>query len=478
MKRSPFRDSRSQKIMHDPRQTTDLKVFNFPMTELLRHCRTHASCTINIDTDDESWILDCQESSDGPPQAVINIFNNKQFVLDTTDQCIKLSGPGSDSLNMVLKCVLKLLNTNASDDQIKERCKTINKKIVPYLGAHEQSKVPIELLEHTYENCINSIEVDRSKVAKSPRKRFVVTSPKKEETTAHPSPLEYEHNDNVFKLSIPDDFALAPSKYIYDLTGKTEYGIFTKKKIKKNQIIGSYTGITFISKDNDTYDDLFRRCYERNCREGSFLMKNDKYDMLVNKKIIDSSVQRKGSFLRYINSGFPNYYMNNCAYDRYGLCTATRDISPGEELLCSYGINTESNIREGDGFIVFITGISPPGDSMTVNYVELLNDNTSNEKTMAFDAFLERYYEILDLYLINGKKYKLYQSYIKTKKPIAQEKKYTVQELNGFKDTEISLFLQRIKEKLDSLSEKKLSGLKERHYNQLKDYYENKKTKI
>lgn len=475
MKRFPFRDSRSQKILHDPRQTTDLKVFNFPMTELLRHCRTHGSCTINIDTDNDSWILDCQHNQ-SPPQAVINLINKHQFVLDTTDQCIKLSGPGSDSLNMVLKCVLKLLNTNASVDQIKERCKTINKKIVPYLGSHDQSKVPIELLEQIYENCINSIEVDGSKVVKSPRKRFV-TSPKKE---AIHSPSDYKHNDNVFKLSIPNDFALAPSKYIYDLTGKTEYGIFTKKKIKKNQLIGTYTGITFIPKDNDTYDGLFRRCYERDCKEGSFLMKNDKYDMFINNKIIDSSVQRKGTFLRYINSGFPNYYMNNCAYDFHGQCTATRDINPGEELLCSYGINTESNIKEGDGFIVFITGISPPGGSaMKVNYVELMNNSDkSTEKTMTFDAFLERYYEILHLYLTKQKKYKLYQPYIKTRKPIIQEKVYTVHELDAFKDTEISLFLQRIKEKLETLHEKKLSGLKLKHYNQLKDYYENKKSKI
>ena len=89
------------------------------------------------------------------------------------------------------------------------------------------------------------------------------------------------HNDNVFKLSIPHDFVLAPSKYIYDLTGKTEYGIFTKKRIKKNETIGQYTGVVFKSPDIDTHEALFFRCYKRDCKEGSFLLKNDRYNMLI-----------------------------------------------------------------------------------------------------------------------------------------------------------------------------------------------------
>jgi len=286
-------------------------------------------------------------------------------------------------------------------------------------------------------------------------------------------PSDYKHNDHVFKLSIPHEFVLAPSKYIYDLTGKTEYGIFTKKHIKKNEIMGQYTGVVFKSPDSDTH--------EADCKEGSFLLKNDRYSMLIQDEIIDGSIQRKGSFLRYVNTGFPNYFMNNCEFGPDGYCVATRDIFPGEELLCSYGANTENNILDSNKstFSIHITEISLPGDDMFVAYTEFRNvTNEHTQKTMEFDAFLERYYEILRSYLLKKRKYKVYQSYFKSKKPVIQTNIYTLSELKKYTDSEISLFLQRIKEKLDSLCNKKLSGLKLQHYNQLKDYYENKKSKI
>ena len=289
------------------------------------------------------------------------------------------------------------------------------------------------------------------------------------------------HNDNVFKLSIPHDFVLAPSKYIYDLTGKTEYGIFTKKRIKKNETIGQYTGVVFKSPDIDTHEALFFRCYKRDCKEGSFLLKNDRYNMLIQNEMIDGSIQRKGSFLRYVNTGFPNYFMNNCEFGPDGYCVTTRDIFSGEELLCSYGENTENNILDSSKptFSIHIKEISPPGDDMFVAYTEFRDvTNEHTQKTMEFDAFLERYYEILRSYLLKKRKYKVYQSYFKSKKPVIQTNIYTLSELKKYTDSEISLFLQRIKEKLDSLCNKKLSGLKLQHYNQLKDYYENKKSKI
>jgi hypothetical protein len=294
-------------------------------------------------------------------------------------------------------------------------------------------------------------------------------------------PANYKHNDNVFKLSIPTDFVLAPSKYIYELTRKTEYGIFTKLHIKKNEILGQYKGVVFISPDNDTHEALFHRCYERDCKEGSFLLKNDRYSMLIENRIIDASIQRKGSFLRYVNTGFPNYYMNNCEFRLDGYCVATRDIFPGEELLCSYGANTENNILDINEptFSIHITEITPPGEDMFVTYTECRNvDAHTTQKMMRFDTFLERYYEILRSHLLKKRKYKVYQTYFTAKKPVTQSNIYSLSELEKYKDSEISLFLQRIKETLDSLSQKKLSRMKLQHYNLLKDYYENKKSKI
>ena len=103
-----------------------------------------------------------------------------------------------------------------------------------------------------------------------------------------------------------------------------------------------YTGVVFKSPDIDTHEALFFRCYKRDCKEGSFLLKNDRYNMLIQNEIIDGSIQRKGSFLRYVNTGFPNYFMNNCEFGPDGLRGASPEgrrsperagRSPGFRLL-------------------------------------------------------------------------------------------------------------------------------------------------
>lgn len=470
MKRSPFRDSRNQKILGDPKQSTDLKVFNFPMTEILAYCRENPSCNITVDTDKDSWVVKYEIVPHSNRARII--IKGKEFLFDTSHGTIKLSGPGSDSLNLMLTYILKLLNKSVdgsgpSDGKIKQRCKTINKKIGDYLGDYDHSEVPLPLLEQIYENSINSVRIDQSNIMKSPRK----SAPKGRTTTTYTEPLineQYRYNDDLFTLSIPDAYALAPSKYI-----KNEYGIFTKREIKANETIGVYKGIVcFMETKKKSYDDLFRSCYSKYCKQGSYLLKNDRYDICVKKnKVIDASIQNQGSFVRYINSGFPNHFYNNCVYDNSDdgtiLLRATRAIHVGEELLCDYGINSESNILDNT---VTVNVVSINQDDV-VTFSRLYNKE-EEVNTMKFRDFRNKYYHILRDYLKKNNKQGMYKALMKDTL-VEQKDRYTLAELDAFKDTELDLFLTNIQIKLDS-EPSNMSDLKRKHYSELRQYYENK----
>lgn len=477
MRRSPFRDSRNQKLINDSRQSTDLKVFNFPMTEILTHCRVNPSCKITIDTDKDSWVVNYDNNVDNKTSLVV--IKGKAFDFDTRNGKIKLSG-GIGSLNLMLKYILRLLNAEASEEKIKQRCKTINKKITDYLGEHDHADVPIQLLEEVYEKAINSERIDQCKVTKSPRKEL--RSRTRNSTTAIKPAIvaakDYKHNDDVFTLTIPDTFALAPSKYIKT---SNEYGIFTKKKIKKGETIGVYTGVVcFMETKKKSYEDMYRSCYSKYCKNGSFLLKNDRYDMAIGgKKVIDASIQNQASFIRYINTGFPNHFYNNCSYaEDNGIVEmrATRDIYPGEEILCDYGINSESNVLDKT-VLVQVISINP---DETVTFTRQVKDDPiPTTTTLPFDDFRNKYYHILTEYLKRNKKMTLYRDRMKAPL-IVQEDKYTVPELETYKDTELTHFLTSIKKKLDALAppSKIKSDLKRKHYYELLDYYENKKSRI
>jgi hypothetical protein len=464
--RTPFVDSRNQKLLYDSKQSTDLKVFNFPITDILSCCRTNPSCKITVDTDKDSWVVDCETHNDTSKNVTISI-KGKQFAFDTSRGTIKLSGPGSDSLNLMLKYILGLLNEGASDEKIKQRCKTINKKILDYLGAHDHTEVPIELLERIYEKSINSERIDQAKVARSRTRNRTVTV---RATSIKP---DYVHNDDIFTMSIPHGYTLAPSKYI-----KNEYGVFTKTKIKKNDIIGTYEGIVcFMQTKKKNYDDLYRACYSKYCQHhGSYLLKSDKYDISVGKKVIDASIQKHASFTRYINSGFPNYYYNNCIYINDNgsiVIQAIRDIYPGEELLANYGINSESNILDTT-VTVKVLSIDPINATVTFSrHVKNRDEHTT--ETMQFEAFRDKYHETLVEYLKHNKKQNMYKARMKGTM-IVQKDRYTLQELESFRDTELKLFLSNIKKVLANPNFSKMSELKKKHYGELLDYYKNKKS--
>lgn len=477
--RSPYRDSRNAKILSDPRQSSELKIFNFPMTEFLK-CLIHSPENIEIDLENNEWVLDCKGSKNNS-KTIVNIKNQKKFVFSILNQTVKLSGPGSDSLNLMLRYLYQILNKNVSEDKINQRCKTINKKIMPYLGDYDLNQVPLDVLIKIYEPCINSIPIDQTLIkkadgggAKSATRRSKRGIPKTAEVDN--SIMDYKHNDDVFTYSIPNDYALAPSKYIS--SSSKQNGIFTKVPIKKNQVIGVYKGVTCLLESRmKPYDEMYRSCY-RCCKHGSFLLRNDSYDMFVsnNKKIIDGSVQNQSSFIRYINSGYPNYFYNNCTFVNLGneiQLKATRNINPGEELLCSYGENTESNVND-KAITVKIQKV----DNNKVDYTYQEKNDEIEHKMMDIEQFAEKYYEILCKFLLKTKQKSQYESVLK-RTPIIQTDIYTNEELDTFKDLEFEVFIQHIKTKLEKLKDdKNLTGLKKQHYNELKEYYENKISKL
>jgi hypothetical protein len=475
--RSPYKDSRNAKILSDPRQSSELKIFNFPMTEFLK-CLIHSPENIDIDLENNEWVLNCKGSLNNS-KTTVNIKNQKKFVFSILNQTVKLSGPGSDSLNFMLRYLYQILNKNVSDDRIIQRCKTINKKMMLYLGGCDLNQVPLDTLMKLYEPCINSIPIDQTVIKKADGGSKSVTRRSKKSlpktTEVDNTIMDYEHNDDVFTYSIPTQFALAPSKYIS--ASSKQNGIFTKIPIKKNQVIGVYKGVTcsFKSKTK-SYDDMYNSCFKC-CKHGSFLLQNNSYDMSVlkNTKVIDASIQNQSSFIRYINSGYPNYFYNNCTFvnvDNEIHLKATRNINPGEELLCSYGDNTESNIKD-----LSISVKIQKVDNDKVNYTYQEKNHKEEHRTMDIEHFAERYYEILCKFLLKTKQKSQYESVLK-RAPIIQTEIYTNEELNTFKDLEFEVFMQHIKTKLEELKDKNLTGLKKQHYTELKEYYENKISKL
>jgi len=304
--------------------------------------------------------------------------------------------------------------------------------------------------------------------------------------------LDNPHDDTVFNASIPTSYFLAPSKYL----NKKENGLFTKQKIKIESPIFEYKGISY-PKANSTksYDDLYKTYFQPRYVSGvNYILRNKSYEIEINDNIIDASIQSKSSFVRYVNSGFPDYFRNNCEFIQSGnkvILVATRDIEEGEELLCSYGINSESNVNNSNFKITIEIRKIPDITEMdttnygNVEYTEYIfgttSEKKSTEKFMKLDDFAKKYYETLISYLQATNKLKLYTKHYLTKlrqrrldeiKSQIGKYKYDRSEFDKFKNTEHEAFMNKIEHKIDELKNKKLHGYKQDHYEQLKKYYQ------
>ena len=327
MSKSPIIDSRNKDIINDPKQSSPLLIYNFPMTELLQIIKKTPSCSIQINKDTSSWNLECHPHNHSKA-VVVNVLG-KTFTFDTTDNCMKLSG--SDSLNLMLRYILQQLNGSSTnndgkkqDTRIEQRCKTINKKISQTLPDNfDFSKVPIDFLISVYENCINSIPIDKSTLKIPPLNNNTTSRSRRRSPSHHHHNVDTnvikptEFDDEVFKSSMPDGFCLLPSKYVEFVSGKKgEYGVFTRFPIKKNAVIGEYKGVIYPKIARKlSYDDLYKKYFHevKHVNAISYALKNKNYEIEVDDNIIDASIQNKSSFIRYINSGFPDYFMNNCS---------------------------------------------------------------------------------------------------------------------------------------------------------------------
>ena len=519
--RSPIRDSRYAEKKDDPNQVSPILSYNLPITKLLEKIKEGYTTIYILFTkkNDGSgdWIMRYEDiSQNSPRQCNIN-FNKKTFELTVNHDCIKLSGPGADSLNLMMRYILETLNRKSTSDQVEQRCKTINKKIVSLLPeGFDSTNTPLDFLAQVYEKCINGIPVFRSEIIpvnkhhhqeqkkqqpslkkKSPQKKTVTSLPKKsppslkkkKENDSKLIFLDNPHDDTVFHASIPTSYFLAPSKYL----NKKENGLFTKENIKNGSTIFEYKGISY-PKANSTksYDELYKTYFQPRYVSGvNYILRNKSYEIEINDNIIDASIQSKSSFMRYVNSGFPDYFRNNCEFIQSGskvILVATRNIEEGEELLCSYGINSESNVTNSNFKITIeILRIPEIEDiSGNVEYTEYIfgtSERKSTDKSMKLDDFAKKYYETLISYLQANNKLELYTEHYLTKlrerrldeiKSHIGKYKYVKSEFDKFKNTEYEAFVNKMKNKIDELKNKKLQGYKQEHYEQLKKYYKKK----
>lgn len=518
--RSPIRDSRFAEKKDDPNQVSPILSYNLPITKLLEKIKEGYTTIYILFTkkDDGSgeWITKFEDlSRNFTRQCQIN-FNKKTFELTVNHDCIKLSGPGADSLNLMMRYILETLNRKSTSEQVEQRCKTINKKIINNLlpEGFDSTNTPLDFLVQVYEKCINGIPVFRSEIIpvnnkqhkqlkkKSPQKKSV-SLPKKSPLSSLKKKKDSKliffdnpHNDTVFHASIPTSYFLAPSKYL----NKRENGLFTKEKIKNESPIFEYKGISYPKAySTKSYDDLYKTYFQPRYVSGvNYILRNKSYEIEINDNIIDASIQSKSSFARYVNSGFPDYFRNNCEFIQSGnkvILVATRDIEEGEELLCSYGINSESNVTNSNFKITIeIRKIPEITENTTsygnVEYTEYIfgtsSEKKSTEKSMKLDDFAKKYYETLISYLQATNKLKLYTKHYLTKlrerrldeiKSHIGKYKYDRSEFDKFKNTEYEAFLDKIKHKIDELKNKKLQGYKQDHFEQLKNYYSKKSKK-
>jgi hypothetical protein len=306
-----------------------------------------------------------------------------------------------------------------------------------------------------------------------------------------------KYDSNVFKSSIPDTFFLAPSKSI-----ENEYGLFTKIKIDADTKLGEYKGVRYFKDEflkqrkkkdkkhyeNTKYDDLFHylKKLEKQINPVSYFIRNDNYNFEIGgREIIDCSIQNKSNFIRYSNSGFPNYFANNCEYfteNNKVYLKSIRAIYPGEEILCTYGTNSENNIFNTN-IDIKITKI--PDDPEKENgRVEFIATENKNEKkqTMKLDDFIKRYYEIFDLYLSQNNKISTYKKYLKQLETktllMLGKKKYDRSEFEKYNNSEFDLFKNRLLDKINKIEQKKNKGIKisellQKHLDLTKTYVNN-----
>lgn len=509
--RSPMRDSRDGNKKVDPKQSSPILSYNIPLRNILQNIKDgYSNITIGYEKTDEGgeWITTYEAASGDKKKTKVTVFN-KSFEFTVNENCIKLSGPGSDSLNLMVRYMLQILNSEANSNQIEQRCKTINKKIASMLPENfDYSCVPLDFLIEVYENCINGVPVFRSSLTTTSLARTVpqksVSSSKKSSPQKKSSPRKTQkeegvtklmiipsvHDNSTFKTSIPTNFFLAPSKYL-DLK---ENGLFTKEKIPNNTPVYEYKGLIYDKSYSALpYDKLYIKWFHpKNVSGVNYILRNKSYEIEINNTIIDASIQNRSSFVRYVNSGFPNYYRNNCEFvqdNNKVILVTTREIEAGEELLCSYGINSESNITNSLSKIsISITKIPEIiTDDMSIEYDEIITTNTNNSekkevknKIMSFDDFAKKYYESLISFLNSNNKIKLFTPYLsKLKEKCLNEVKinlknykYENSEFENFKDAEFEAFKNKIQKKIQELKSKKLTGYKELHYKQLVEYFD------
>ena len=515
-RRSPMRDSRDGNKKADPKQSSPILSYNIPLTNILQNIKDgYSNISIGYEKTDEGgeWITTYENNNDaggGKKKTKVTVFN-KSFEFNVNDNCIKLSGPGSDSLNLMVRYMLQILNSEANNNQIEQRCKTVNKKIATMLPANfDYSCVPLDFLIEVYENCINGVPVIRSSLTttslartvpqksssssssskKTPPKKISPQKTKEKEDVKKYMIIPGEHDSTTFKTSIPTNFFLAPSKYLE----LKENGLFTKEKIPNNTPVYEYKGLVYDKSYSALpYDKLYIKWFHpKNVSGVNYILRNKSYEIEINNTIIDASIQNRSSFARYVNSGFPNYYRNNCEFvqdNNKVILVTTREIDAGEELLCSYGINSESNVTNSQSKIsINITKIPETiSEDMSIEYDEIVITNTNNSekkevknKSMGFEDFAKKYYESLISFLNGNNKMKFFSSYLsKLKEKCLNEVKnnlnnykYEPSEFEKFKDAEFEAFKNKIEKKIEECKGKKLSGYKELHYKQLVEYFE------
>ena len=517
--RSPMRDSRDGNKKVDPKQSSPILSYNIPLTNILQNIKDgYSNISIGYEKTDEGgeWITTYENNdTGGGKKTKVTVFN-KSFEFNVNENCIKLSGPGSDSLNLMVRYILQILNSEANNNQIEQRCKTVNKKIATMLPENfDYSCVPLDFLIEVYENCINGVPVFRSSLTttsslartvpqkssssssssasskKTPQKKSSPrkTIEKKEDVKKYMI-IPSEHDSTTFKTSIPTNFFLAPSKYLE----LKENGLFTKETIPNNTPVFEYKGLVYDKSYSALpYDKLYIKWFHpKNVSGVNYILRNKSYEIEINNTIIDASIQNRSSFVRYVNSGFPDYYRNNCEFvqdNNKVILVTTREIDAGEELLCSYGINSESNVTNSLSKIsINITKIPEIiSEDMFIEYDEIVITNTNNSekkevknKSMGFENFAKKYYESLISFLNGNNKMKLFSSYLsKLKEKCMKEVKtnlnnykYEPSEFEKFKDAEFEAFKKKIENKIEECKGKKLSGYKELHYKQLVEYFE------
>ena len=131
---------------------------------------------------------------------------------------------------------------------------------------------------------------------------------------------------------VPSNYAVKRSKFLAKLK-ISDNGLYTRRALKKNDIIGQYRGIK-LSKSQALAKKSHR---------------NYLFDVKVNGKVshvIDAANKHRSSFTRYVNA--PSYlHQQNTKFVQHNkkiYLKAMKDIRAGSELLAWYGKNTKDVI--------------------------------------------------------------------------------------------------------------------------------------